>query len=142
MSIMYGSDALIGSINIILDENTKSFVSGALGSNRMKSLFLKNSYKRRRLKYTFNAFYHEDEGEDYPFSDITDSSYDYFRNEDFRTKDKLAFSQLAMFFSGSINDFYMKSFMTSNRAGIYYYTPSIGEELCSQGHNPLNSFRL
>ncbi len=127
MSIMYGSDALVGAINIVLDEKEISFLGGALGSNKMKSAYLRKSYSKNDLKFNFNASYSEDEGYDIALSDITDSNIDDLKEEDKRTDGKLGYSQVSMFFSGSIKHFYLKYYLINNSRKSYVFKPSMDD---------------
>lgn len=130
MSIMYGSDALVGAINIVMDDisgDAKSTIGSAVGTNAMKSLYLSNSRQKGAMRYLFNAYYTEDEGKDIPLSEMSDMNLDNLKPEDQRTKDKLSHSQLSMFFSGAMNDFYMKYYFINNKQKRYFFFPSLGE---------------
>lgn len=130
MSIMYGSDALVGAINIVLDEipeDANATIGSAVGSYAMKSLYVRSAQKRDKLRYSFNAYYRDDEGKDIPLSDMTDMNLDNLKPEDQRTKDKLSSSQLSMFFSGAMKDFYMKYYFINNKQKRYFFFPSLNE---------------
>ncbi|MBI9071313.1 MAG: TonB-dependent receptor [Melioribacteraceae bacterium] len=75
MSVIYGSGAFFGAINIIThnpesDSQTKK-VSVSYGTGNRKKAALKYSYKEKDLSFTVNTAYCRYEGIDIPFKDLT-----------------------------------------------------------------------
>ncbi len=75
MSIIYGTGAFFGAINIITqqmeDKATENSVSAAYGNYNSQKLNAHFSGKQDDFHFTFNATYTATEGIDVPFSDLT-----------------------------------------------------------------------
>ncbi len=75
MSVIYGSGAFFGAINIItnnVEENkTKNIASVSYGSLNTSKIGLKLSGKEEKFKYVFNASMYNTNGIDVPFTDLT-----------------------------------------------------------------------
>ncbi len=73
MSVIYGTGAFFGAINIITTdrENNKGFASAALGNYGSQKANAHITNNSEKLKFTFNAAYESTQGIDVPFSDIT-----------------------------------------------------------------------
>lgn len=75
MSVIYGSGAFFGAINIITNKSSTgtptSLVSVSYGNYGRKKLNFKYSGEKKELKYSINVAFDKTDGIDNPFSDIT-----------------------------------------------------------------------
>jgi outer membrane receptor protein involved in Fe transport len=79
MSVIYGSGAFFGAINIIThditDKTPTSILSTSIGDQKTKNIFARISGRKGDFRYSFNASIYENGGIDEPFSKMmTDAS--------------------------------------------------------------------
>ncbi|MBN1991015.1 MAG: TonB-dependent receptor [Bacteroidales bacterium] len=74
MSVVYGSNAFLGAINIITNQDSNSSQGSAgIGSNGYYKMFGRIAGEREKVRYTFNASMTGAGGIDQPYSKMTDN---------------------------------------------------------------------
>ena len=103
MSVIYGSGAFYGAINVITDEvpdgGAVSVVAGGLGTEDTYKLVARSSGQEGQLKYTFNASLYNTRGVDEPYSKMGGTG-------DYTSGGHVAQQDRYFGFSGSFNGFY------------------------------------
>jgi len=74
MSIMYGSGAFMGAINIITNRSVKNYFSISLGSQNYKKIFLRLSNKGKDFGYSLNISNYGDDGIKGKFTNFTNNT--------------------------------------------------------------------
>lgn len=128
MSVMYGSGAFFGAINIITslsdetDNEKNNIVSASYGSNDSKKGFLRLSGSNGNIKYAFNSSVFKTDGYDYSFDKMTD--YSLGDETPPSTKGLLDDNQKYFSFTASFNDFsVVLDYSESHKKGFMFYPP-------------------
>jgi outer membrane receptor protein involved in Fe transport len=131
MSVLYGSGAFYGVINIKTNEpiyEPVNIVSGSIGSEKTKELFIRIANDEGNFKYFFNASLNDTNGLDKPLIDMVGSPSvlaNYGVPLDSRTGGKLENSVRYFNFSGTYKDFSVNMSYNEGKKEIYFAFPSV-----------------
>ncbi len=142
ISIMYGSGAFFGVINIITNEvtqeNTTSLVSVSLGSEKTKKAALRFAYNKNDVSLVFNGGYFDTYGPDEPYSKMVSdmSTLEQYgiseANNNTSTAGRLEQQNLYLSLSAKYKGLFADiSFLESSREECHYW-PSPDEGLLNK----------
>ncbi|MCK5148578.1 TonB-dependent receptor [bacterium] len=143
MSIMYGSGAFLGAINIITNKNykeySKSLVSVSYGSENTRRAALRHSSLINGCKLVFNAGYYDSDGPDEPLSKIVsdisvlEELYGISEaNNNLTTDRRLEESNIYFDLSGEYNDFFANISLNQSKREEYHFWPSFSDGLLDE----------
>ncbi len=96
VSVLYGSGAFLGAINIITNKSDKNIIAATYGTNNSHKLFFRKVYKGDHYRTTINASLDGGNGINVPFSEFTDN-LSFLKNtgleEDAETGRRLSFER-------------------------------------------------
>jgi len=138
MSVMYGSNAFLGAINIITNDpvaenQSVSKLSGGLGNNGNKRIVFNTKGKLNWINYALTVSYLSSDGIDKPFdlmvSDFSTKKTAWgLTNDDATSKDYFTSDQKYVNFSGSFKDVYFDMGMANAKYGqtfsMLFYLPA------------------
>ncbi|MDM8523887.1 TonB-dependent receptor [Desulfococcaceae bacterium HSG8] len=130
MSVMYGSGAFFGVINIITndisDEKSASIISVSGGSQNTKKLFTRLAGKEHEFSYVLNGGLYDTDGPDEPLSKMTslDSSQPPLKGVPQDTGGRLEENNKYFNFSGKYKSFYTNFSYNENESEEYFFFPS------------------
>jgi len=131
MSVIYGSGAFFGAINIITnnrnDSADENIISASFGSADTKQAFLKVSKNSGDLKYSANVSYYKTDGIDQPASKLmTDPSIltDYGLSADYRTSGSMSKDHKYFDFSAALKEIYFNLVIAEISEGTQFSFPS------------------
>jgi outer membrane cobalamin receptor len=125
MSVIYGSGAFFGVINIKTRlEGTEpvNMVSASAGSEKTYQLFARASGKQGDFHYAFNGSYFDTEGLDVPWDEIAGPDY-----AGLTTKGQLENTEKYFNFSGKFNWFYFNANYVETNRELAFLLPSVSE---------------
>ncbi|MFH1075882.1 MAG: TonB-dependent receptor [Pseudomonadota bacterium] len=129
MSVMYGSGAFYGAINIITNQKELSSASVAYGSEETHKIFVRSAGSEDRFRYSMNASAYDSQGIDEPYSkmgsrgDISRAGVD--ETSGGRFEDQRRYFD----FSGKFGDFYTDiSYNESSPELAFLHQPMAGGE--------------
>jgi len=123
MSVVYGSGAFFGIINIITnivsEEESVNLVSFSAGTHDTRKLFLKTSGQEGNLKYALTGSFFSTSGIDKPYKEMTDDTSSMPTEG---TGDLLEGEEKYFNFSGEFNHFYsdISYIETENEIYLFY----------------------
>lgn len=137
MSIMYGSNAFLGAINIITKANDEdhNIVSSSYGTENTKRIFARSDISKDDLFITFNAGFYETDGLDEPLSKMVSdmSSLDVYgiseENDNLTTEKRLENKNLSFNVSGAYNDFFFNFSTNQSEREEYHFWPTFSDGL-------------
>ena len=138
MSVMYGSGAFFGAINIItndLDETEGNIYSGSVGNQGLYKLFAGLREKNENFKYSLYGSQYNDDGIDVPFSKmmsdasivtkpVADGGWNLDSN---RTTKKLSTNRRHFYFNGSYKNLTFDFGMSHSRKNIFETIAGYGD---------------
>jgi outer membrane receptor protein involved in Fe transport len=131
MSVIYGNGAFYGAINIFtkkeIEVETKNIVSGSIGSQKTKKLFVRAENETDDFYYSFNASLYDTYGIDKPLSDMMSDPnrlLSYGLPIDSRTGGRLENNEKYLNFSGAFKDFFLDISYNETRSEFYFNLPS------------------
>lgn len=130
MSVVYGSGAFYGVINIITDKKTRkpsSILSSSLGSAKTKRVVARIADKEGDLHYVFDAYLFDTYGIDQPLNEMVSNPSILPAlgvPEDHRTNGRLENNAKYFNFSGSLKNFYLNMSYNVSRKEFYFGFPS------------------
>lgn len=143
-SILYGSNAFLGLINIITNEtdfrDNKTAASITAGSYSTYHAYLGRSEKGRDFRYSLNASYKQTSGFDHKFEDMvsTPAVLNLFNiDEGETTAGKLDKHDFSVDFTSSFLKFYLKFYFTEAMNEWMYFIPSTNKG--TKNHSELMS---
>lgn len=122
MSVMYGTGAFFGVINIktnIVGDNPINMISASAGSEKTLKTFARGSGKQGEFQYSFNASFFDNEGLDAPLDEMG-----AFPGT---TKGQLENQEKFFNFSGSFKGFNVDASYTETERGFYYFFPAFSK---------------
>lgn len=135
MSVIYGSGASFGVINIITnevnDKNDVSIASLTYGSRNTKKAALRLSQRTDNLKLVFNASEYKSDGLDNQFADMMNAGNQALlpalgvTDPNYSTKDLLEQHNQYVGISGSYKSFYFDGSLNNSFTDIYGLAPSL-----------------
>ncbi len=127
MSIMYGSNAFLGAVNIITNKERVSEISASYGTSKYHKLFVRLSKENKDFSFTINTGFYGDDGIDFALSDFTDN-YNFLKNvglaKNDRTKGELKKANRYFNFSGKYKNFSFDFTYSDGRKGVFDGLPS------------------
>lgn len=133
MSVIYGTGAFFGVINIFTDEATTEplrIASVSVGSEKTKKLFLRLDGKKGDFNYAINASYYYSYGMDEPLSNLMTNTAilpAFGLSEDHRTGGQLEENQKYISFSGRFKGVYIDLTYNENSNEMYFNLPSYSQ---------------
>jgi len=138
MSVIYGSNAFLGAVNIITNEipekeGGSGLVSASYGSENSKKAVLRNTAKQGDLSYSFNASIFDTDGVDEPYSrmmsnpSLLQKNYGFSSGET-TTKGKYANNEKHLSLSVNYKDFYATVAHNETEKGMTFSLPFPGED--------------
>lgn len=135
MSVVYGSGAFYGAINIITrtqdDNEPVNIISGSTGTLGTTKLFARAAGELENFKYSFNASIYSTDGIDKPLSEmVSDPSLlplYYGVPEDSRTGGKMENDEKYFDFSGNFKAFFLNLSHSEGMNEIYFNLPSLSD---------------
>ncbi|MFC1553729.1 TonB-dependent receptor plug domain-containing protein [candidate division KSB1 bacterium] len=132
MSIMYGSGAFFGAINIITNEQNKNesetIFSGSIGSEKTRKLYFRSSGNKDDISYTINFSDLDSYGIDESYSRMVRQPSilpSYGISADQKTGSTLELDQKYFNFSGSFRDITLDIGFSQAEKGLMYLFPSL-----------------
>jgi len=132
MSVMYGSGAFFGAINIITNEvnadKPTQLVSASLGSEKIYKMMGRLSGTEGNFRYTLNTSLYKNGGIDVPYSEMISQSSSfagYGLAQDERTGGKFEEDNKYFNFSGKLNNFSLEMNYAEATRGIASFSPPI-----------------
>ncbi|MBU1101158.1 MAG: TonB-dependent receptor [Bacteroidetes bacterium] len=129
MSVLYGSGAFFGVINIFTNEvrtNSEGFVNISYGSNDTRRLSARTAGRLEDFKYVFNLGYFDTDGYDVMISDLTEADQIAVPLTS-STSGKLEYQSKYFQFNGLFNDFSFHTSYIESDKETYTLFPSIGD---------------
>jgi len=127
MSIMYGSGAFMGAINIITNTSNKNLFSVSAGSNKYKKIFLRLSKKNDEFGYTLNISKYGDDGIKGQFTKFTNNK-EFLKNiglsENALYDGMLKFTKRSIGFSAFYKDLSIDFNYFATKKGVFDGIPS------------------
>jgi outer membrane receptor for ferrienterochelin and colicins len=133
MSVLYGTGAFFGVINIITNEIKKdcvSLASASVGSRNSLSAMLRVSEKKEDFQYVFNASLSGTDGMDIPLRSLVlnpEMLTLYGLNPESRTTDQLENNEKYIAFSGKSEHFLFDFSFAETQKEIFLSAPSFGD---------------
>ncbi|MDM8523888.1 TonB-dependent receptor [Desulfococcaceae bacterium HSG8] len=128
MSVIYGSGAFFGIINIITnsvsEEESANIVSSSIGTHDTRKLFLKTSGQEGNLKYAITGSFFSTSGIDKPYKEMTDDTSSMPAGG---TGDLLEGEEKYFNFSGEFNNFYSDISYIETENEIYLFYPGVDQ---------------
>jgi len=151
MSVIYGSGAMFGAINIITnlspESETEGLVSTSYGSKNTRDVYGGLKGKSGDFSYSLNAGLRYSDGKDVQYKDmITDEKFIEFQtiealyygktiSEDLSTKNKLNSSVQYLNFHGSFKKLYFSILSRDNEYGSFSIYPSLKDGYKTKSSN-------
>jgi len=139
MSVIYGSGAFLGVINIVTNESPASLVSGSYGSHNTKKTFLRFSNSQNDLKLVFNGGYFDTYGPDEPLSrmvsDMSSLEDTYGisdSNNNTTTKGRLEHRNLSFNLNGTYKNLFANFCINQSEREEYHFWPSFSDGLLNK----------
>jgi outer membrane receptor protein involved in Fe transport len=127
MSVLYGSGAFFGAVNIITNHTPVSMISASYGSDKYRKMFLRVSKKSDNFKFTINTSIYGDNGIDKSFNHLT-NNHQMLKwvglSEQSRTKGMLKNDRKYFNFSGEYKNLSFDFSYSDTRKGIFDGLPS------------------
>jgi outer membrane receptor protein involved in Fe transport len=127
MSVLYGSGAFFGAVNIITNHTPVSMISASYGSDKYRKMFLRVSKKSDNFKFTINTSIYGDNGIDKSFNHLT-NNHQMLKwvglSEQSRTKGMLKNDRKYFNFSGEYKNLSFDFSYSNTRKGIFDGLPS------------------
>lgn len=134
MSVIYGSGAFYGAIDIITnDEKIRSpvsMVSASIGSDKTHKVFLRVAGQSDEFKYAFNASLFDTYGLDKPFIEMVAGPGilpSFGLSEEQTTGGTLEENQKYLNFSGNYKSFHFNLNYVENNRDLYFFFPSFSD---------------
>jgi outer membrane receptor protein involved in Fe transport len=133
MSVIYGSGAFLGVINIITNDisrGTKSMAVFSAGSQKTKKIFLRCADEVNGFKYVCNASIYDTYGMNQPLSEmVRDVSVlpAFGLMEDDSTGGRLEVKEKHFNFSGSFKNFYTEISHIQTKNEVFFFYPTFSE---------------
>lgn len=131
MSVIYGNGAFYGAINIFtkkaVEDELKNIVSGSIGTEKTKKLFLRAEGESDDFYYSFNASLYDTYGIDEPLSKmISDPTKlpGLGVPVDSRTGGKMENNEKYFNFAGTFKEFFLNLSYNETKSEFYFNLPS------------------
>jgi outer membrane receptor for ferrienterochelin and colicins len=136
MSIMYGSGAFFGAINIItndLDNDNNNVVSTSYGTSDTYRTSLKISNSETALKFTANMGFYKTDGINQTINNLSSNPAD----PDYKTGGTMSRNQKYLNISAIMTDFYFHLFLVESINGYQIVMPAFGDghKITNYGYN-------
>jgi outer membrane receptor protein involved in Fe transport len=130
MSVIYGTGAFFGVINIItnqVEDEAINMVSASVGSDKTKKAFLRLSGRENDFQYSFNASYFDTYGIDASMESMGLSPAAWGLTEDLATGGRLENEERYFNFSGSFRNFSFGASYSQTHPEVMFGLPPVNE---------------